>query len=540
MAKRKRERLEAHPIFQEYTEFISRHPNYAGMPDLRFEDGSIQWEAPSNRLSGQFKDTHKRRLGWWKVKAESLGLDTSKTSWISNCAKIIHPTRKKPCKHCGRVMDIHYIYPSKILASRISSLPFVSKSFVVDPLEDIETLLRRLHSSFGDRILGTLPFLLKAKSISFPEGLKTLDEWIAWINQTYVEFEPSTLSPGAMSNAPDRLDGFHSFNRCCREKVDKGRSVENLRSYTTDRRTFEFWVGGDWIAADRVMGWVRSHSQGKELVCANGHFRPVSADHVGPVSLGFNHRPSFRLLCDECNSARGNRMTLDDVTFLMQAEKLGEEVVSWYAKPIWDARKKSVIDDETAGRLSKMLRDNRHLSIGFLADLTNQKFYTFLCSLLSLNYANFDFEFSTIAVRNHVVYPVGGKALKRETMYAGEQKVRRMRVAFSSLLEYVQKEQRNASVAQSEDSKVDLTSVTSVLAHESVDARRLDQLIDEALRNGKEDALRDLLPSIEKLIKNDPVFGEARKKLIAIMQEIASVLSKQWDSDRYVRDVEYE
>src|SRR3989344_5621096 len=30
----------------------------------------------------------------------------------------------------------------------------------------------------------------------------------------------NSMSPGAMSNAPDRLDGYHTYNLCCRAKQD--------------------------------------------------------------------------------------------------------------------------------------------------------------------------------------------------------------------------------------------------------------------------------------------------------------------------------
>ncbi|HFL9475791.1 TPA: Alw26I/Eco31I/Esp3I family type II restriction endonuclease, partial [Escherichia coli] len=63
-----------------------------------------------------------------------------------------------------------------------------------------------------------------------------------------------------MANPPDRFDGFHSFNRCCRSIADKGRTKENLKSYVTDRRVFEYWVDGDWVAADRLMGQVRTNN----------------------------------------------------------------------------------------------------------------------------------------------------------------------------------------------------------------------------------------------------------------------------------------
>lgn len=46
--------LEANEIFLQYEEEIVNDPVYAGMPDLRHDDGTIQWEAPSNRGSGVF------------------------------------------------------------------------------------------------------------------------------------------------------------------------------------------------------------------------------------------------------------------------------------------------------------------------------------------------------------------------------------------------------------------------------------------------------------------------------------------------------
>ena len=41
--------------FIEYMNFIVSHKAYAGMPDAIKNDGKIQWEAPSNRSSGQYQ-----------------------------------------------------------------------------------------------------------------------------------------------------------------------------------------------------------------------------------------------------------------------------------------------------------------------------------------------------------------------------------------------------------------------------------------------------------------------------------------------------
>ena len=88
---------EASEEFIRYQEEIASSPVYAGMPDLRNEDGTIQWEAPSNRTSGIHRDTHDKRLQWWKEKAVSVGISTTENQWISKTAKLIHPTKGRPC-----------------------------------------------------------------------------------------------------------------------------------------------------------------------------------------------------------------------------------------------------------------------------------------------------------------------------------------------------------------------------------------------------------------------------------------------------------
>lgn len=108
--------------FVEYMKFIVLHPNYGGMPDAIKDDGKIQWEAPSNRGGGLYKDTHHRRRDWWRTKAAEIGIDDREDKWISRAAKIIHPTGQKPCKRCGRVLRIAYVYPSSTLIKRCVKL----------------------------------------------------------------------------------------------------------------------------------------------------------------------------------------------------------------------------------------------------------------------------------------------------------------------------------------------------------------------------------------------------------------------------------
>ena len=170
-----------------------------------------------------------------------------------------------------------------------------------------------------------------------------------------------------MSNAPDRFDGFHSFNLCCRSKADTGRHKKNLAGYVTDRRVFEYWADGDWIAADRLMGALRRDF--REERCLNDHPGPCQADHIGPISLGFDHRPHFQLLCGACNSAKNNRMSYSDVDWLRNRETKGEDVISWHSRRAWDLCKNKVVNNENAQRLSKLLRDSRHSYMHALATI---------------------------------------------------------------------------------------------------------------------------------------------------------------------------
>ena len=134
---RTRTNLEANEAFLQYEEEIVNHPAFAGMPDLRHDDGTIQWEAPSNRGSGAFQFSHDKRYQWWVEKAAEVGISTDEDKWISKVAKRIHPTKLHPCKVCGRVMDIRYCYLSSNFMKRVEKLPFFDGSIEMDEVTHI-------------------------------------------------------------------------------------------------------------------------------------------------------------------------------------------------------------------------------------------------------------------------------------------------------------------------------------------------------------------------------------------------------------------
>lgn len=531
--------------FGKYAQSIVSHPNYSGMPDVIGSKGQIQWEAPSNRSSGEFQYTHQRRLEWWRAKAKTFGIDPYKDKvWISRTAKEIHPFKKKPCKSCGQWLSIEYVYPAANLIRRLRALPAIPNSFEFSPTEDIQPLLTRIVETCGADILLEMPQVLSTSHVKVPSLGSKLDTWLTYLRKSYIPAEPkSLLSPGAMSNAPDRLDGFHSFNRCCRGTADTGRSSENLKTYVTDRRVFEYWVDGDWVAANDLMGHVRTNKHLTDSKCFNWkqpgtHPTPCHADHIGPISLGFSHRPQFQLLCGKCNSAKNNRMYASDVRLLLAAEARGEQVVSWFARDVWNFGKNKVgDDDEKALRLSKMMRDNRHHFMALLQRISTSQHLTFLCSLLHLDAADHNITFEGVREKNHLTDFDKEKKTPRTTEYAAEQKARRIRVAFASLKEYWTKENRNVPPFDWSAASQLIDDALTKLDRDRT-LRLLNNKLSEALeKHTYSDAeLREVATSLSQFLGTpNAAIATAKGDLVKAMHLVAKSLMDAWESDRFKR-----
>lgn len=520
--------------FVDYMKSIVTHPTYIGMPDAIKDDGKIQWEAPSNRASGQYQFTHIKRKDWWRAKAESIGIDTSKDQWISRTAKRIHPTGKKPCKRCGEIMDIGYVYPTNTLIKRLKK--YIGSSFEVPLNEPIYDLVKRAYDLPDDLLISSFKEIFKAKDIQIPDFNDDLNEILTWLNSEYIPKEPSTLSPGAMSNAPDRLDGFHSFNRCCRGQADTGRSSSNLKSYTTDRRVFEYWTEGNWIASDRLMGLVRTELNNEAT--ADGGKGPPTADHIGPISLGFCHRPEFKLLSKEANSAKNNRMSLEDVLHLIQREEEGTTVASWYAEPLWNLRKRDVINDEKALRLSKMLRDNQRHAMKILSIIFDNEKFAFLIYLLELEHSSHSFKFVNLRAENFITKFDKLIAEPRTTKYSSEQKARRIRIGFEALEGYMQK--NNRFILEVKNPRIDhyINHALQTLNASSGSPKtmKLDADIKKILYSESGGGL-DELKTYASVFPTERIsaFDAAKDSLYMAMSIIAKEISLLWSDDRYVR-----
>lgn len=295
--------------FKAYMEEIVSHPNYRGLPIERKRDGSLAWIVFAKGEIGQ------ARKKWAENKARELGFPIQPGVY-AQVMREIHPTKVHVCQICGSRMSIYYHYPGANFLKAIA-LKFELEFTECDHIGDIwKQILDSGVTEDEVRIFFKHKFELP--DVSY----KDTNEIIALCERKCRENGKALLSPGAMSNFPDRYDGFHTYNRCCRATQDTGRSHENLKSYTKDRRAYEYWSDGNLHAADMFMG--------------SRFFSGRSADHIGPISLGFIHDPHYlRPMASSDNSTKRDRLRIEDIESILVVEATtGVYPMSWYSAKI--------------------------------------------------------------------------------------------------------------------------------------------------------------------------------------------------------------
>ncbi len=520
---------------------IISSPTFAGMPDLYNTDGSVQWEAPSNRRgTGPHVHTHQRRKEWWEAKAQSIGIDVNTPMWISRTARQIHPTKTKTCKGCGLDMDIRYVYPNARFVNKLRRLEYLTE-LLNDPFADIYDITEFIYLNDQDAAPALVQSLLKTSTFTQVPAHESFEELKIWLDDIYVPAEPSLLSPGAMSNAPDRLDGFHSFNRCCRSVKDKGRSKENWATYTGDRRSFENWTGGNWVAANRLMGLFRILPMLRDCPCSNtnskqaiAHDSIATPDHIGPISLGFTHRPVFRVLCKSCNSAKNNRMTPQDLTQLLADEASGEEICCWYLQPIWELGKTETNDSDSLDAFNRILRDNRGFAFNLLSTLHAKEYFLALSTLLSLEYGFSKWEPDKDSV--HVTDSIATASFIRTdsaVKYRSIQLNRYLRVSFDSLAQYAVKDSRNTATKVDFLKTPDLSDIEAAAQSLETKNQKLAQTVKAAILDNKNLTIHDFKKLL--LIQSTREVKIFYAALNSYMEQVARVIWDNRSQSRYTR-----
>ena len=173
-------------------------------------------------------------------------------------------------------------------------------------------------------------------------------------------------------------------------------------------------------------------------------------------------------------------MTLEDVHELIRDESVGEHVISWHSKYIWDKLKNLVVSDSDAQKLSQLMRRNMHHVLIILSEIQQRGFQDFLRKyFLHPEYAYQDVKFEAfdpLTGRYGEIVRIRGS--KRQY----EKSVReRTRVAFESLMDYRGEKRR---VLRWENHEVD---------------KLVDWALDSLRRNEEGEALHALHEALKKL-----------------------------------------
>lgn len=433
-----RQERSLHKNFIDYQYFIANHSNYLSLPNKFNKSGEITWV--------RVKD--KSRTEWWDNLKVQLKLPDR-----ASVARAIHPKElkgMKPCQVCGKMLSINYRYLNESSFKYLRQLiPSLEDNRLKYTIEDIAHIISNFEVTDFSRLLVT--------ATNESQGFNKVT-----LNNIDFIFNSNLLSPGVMSNAPDRLDGFHTYNACCRTVQDTGRNKSNLARYSQDRRAYENWAEGNWRAANRLMGKYASYQ--KQINCPGcGKVSKMTADHIGPISLGFTHRMKFKPLCINCNSSKNNRLTLDDVKILIEDENHGELVVSWHSQYLWNELKNRIETDEDALKLSVLMRRNLHSVLTILAIILENNGQDFLRDFLHPEYAFLEYDFSSFDPATGI-FEV--KEYRVESKNSVKNAERYIRISMDSLGEYSNKKNRRILEVENKNLSTHLNALTNHIKNE--------------------------------------------------------------------------
>lgn len=504
--------------YVEYMNMIADSPCYDGLPNIREENGKINWQCSSGKTTSFYK-YFPARFEWWVKKADELGLPGVENSddRLTIAARLIHPTGKKVCLVCGKPRYVGYMYLNANLAKQWNKLV---DNDVFEKTMPVYQAVKMLIDLIG------LEATKKQVLTDFPEKESDIH---LFDSGDYEKFFASTqhirstkLSPGFMGDCPHRLDGIHDYCTFCRKHNDPGRSDENMRTYNHDRRAFMWWAEGDWRLADTLYN---SATAGTCTNCGK-QVDKISPDHVGPLACGFKQNGFFEPLCGRCNSAKNRRFTFENVVSLIDYEsKTGETAASWQVDALWNSAKELVKNDADVKTLSNYMRAMQDYYLRILTYIAKLGYYDFLSSFLHPEYANFSIEFEGLDTST-LTY---SSFEKTENITNGSRSLaaRSVRIAFEELFEYTAKTtaQRKSLLLKTVDAYLSqdyacINDIFSSVPKNEIDVSLEKIISDTTLSTESKDA------KIQTVIESDS-FSHRKERNTKLINQLKAIVAKR-------------
>lgn len=398
-------------------------PEYQGLRQVDAQFGKFNWLGPLDTPKG------KARREWWNQQCKIHNIDISQKGCYSKIAYLIHPTKKHVCQCCGKELSLANVYPHLPTLKKLNKIfgtNFKQTDYTINEIVDLFCQTQDSIDAVSSLFKGTKG-LDKARLISHIES--TGDSY---------------LSPGVMSDSPDRFDGYHSYGLCCRKLKDKGRHDANMKLYGQDRRAYEEWADGDWNKANHLMGAFHNAPKMTCPKCNSKTKKAMTADHIGPISLGFCHSIHFAPMCKSCNSSKNNRLYKSDVDALLRLESQNETVVSWHSKYVWDKLKNTVTNDEDAFKLSKIM-NACHKNVLYLFYLIySETGNDFLMRYLHPEYSMFNHTITRLDLTDLSKLEI--KSKPSQSLNRQKTRERYIRIAFEALKKVGEKNNRKVKM----------------------------------------------------------------------------------------------
>ena len=450
-------KVKRHKNYDDYIKLILSCPNYQELLQVDAQYGKFNWLGPLTTPKG------KARRAWWNQQCQKLNIDTTKKGCYAEVARAIHPTQQHVCQCCGKSLSLDHVYPKLPITKKLNQILGIK-------FKQSDYTIQEIVSTFcvTQEFLDAVSELFKGR-----KGYNQ-EELLTHIKLTGNAF----LSPGVMSNSPDRFDGFHSYGLCCRKIKDKGRHDANMNLYGQDRRAYAEWADGDYNKANKLMGAFRNAPRMICPKCSSKAKRTMTADHIGPLSLGFCHSTHFAPMCRNCNSSKNNRLSKADVDALLKLESEKETVVSWHSKYAWDKLKNTINNDDDALKLSKIM-NSCHKNVLYLFYLiysaTGEQF---LMRYLHPEYSMYNHRITNLDLGNLTKMKITSTPSNSKNKQ--NSKERYIRIAFESLTIFGEKRNRKIKIIIEKDSH-QVKEVISLIDHNKDDAA--DRLINKIIES---------------------------------------------------------
>lgn len=187
------------------------------------------------------------------------------------------------------------------------------------------------------------------------------------------------------------------------------------------------------------------------------------------------------------------------------------------------------------------MRDNRNIALQLLYEFMEKQQYLFLLSLLNLQYADYEYSIlsETIKINNQIVNAEFEKN-PSSLRYVSIQKARKIRVAYSALSDYANKDNRNGYTytnKEIEEIKQQILSILCDVDNSFININN-DLIAILAVAGTSSSDIEHFIEHLdyEKILSN-PVFIKAKQLLIKIMDLISAELLSMWDNARYSREI---